>query len=57
MPHDVRDLDLDRFRPMLRLQVRNPRGEEGYVPALSCILPTPDNNSVNAVERSFFIID
>jgi hypothetical protein len=34
-----------------RLKVRNPRGEEGYVPALCCILPTPDSSAANAVER------
>ena len=32
--------------------MRNSRGEEGYVPALSCLLPTPDFNANNAVERS-----
>lgn len=34
-----------------RLKVRNTRGEEGYVPALCCLLPTPDFNANNAVER------
>lgn len=32
-------------------QVRNSKGEEGYVPAISCILPTPDNSALTAVER------
>lgn len=34
-----------------QLKVRNPRGEEGYVPALSCVLPIPDSSAVHALER------
>jgi hypothetical protein len=33
------------------LRVRNSSGEEGYVPALSCVIPTPDNSALTAVER------
>jgi len=33
------------------LKVRNTRGEEGYVPAMPCMLPTPDNTAITAVER------
>lgn len=32
-------------------QVRNTRGEEGYIPSLSCLLPSPDINAANAIER------
>lgn len=33
------------------LRVRNSNGDEGYVPALSCIIPTPDYSALTAVER------
>lgn len=34
-----------------QLKVRNPRGEEGYVPSLSCVLPIPDSSVLHALER------
>lgn len=34
-----------------QLKVRNPRGEEGYVPSLSCVLPVPDSDAFHAIER------
>ena len=34
------------------VQVRNSSGDEGYIPTLSCVIPTPDDNALTAVERS-----
>ena len=35
----------------LCLKVRNSSGDEGYIPTLSCIIPTPDDNALTASER------
>ncbi|ESN99434.1 hypothetical protein HELRODRAFT_162982 [Helobdella robusta] len=32
-------------------QVKNMRGEEGFLPTMSCLIPTPDANAITAVER------
>jgi len=34
-----------------KLKIRNKSGQEGYVPALSCVLPSPDKNALTATER------
>ena len=49
--HEGEDLVVTDVTCPNRLRVRNSKGEEGYVPALCCILPTPDNSAVTAVER------
>ena len=32
-------------------QVRTSKGQEGYIPALTCVLPTPDKSALTASER------
>ena len=34
-----------------QLGIINSQGEEGYIPALCCILPTPDKNALSTAER------
>lgn len=33
------------------LKVKNLQGEEGFLPTLSCLIPTPDNDAFTTVER------
>ena len=35
----------------LLLKVRNENGQEGYVPTLSCVLPSPDKSAASVVDR------
>ncbi|ELU02287.1 hypothetical protein CAPTEDRAFT_213826 [Capitella teleta] len=41
---------LDATKPE-SIKVRTRKGQEGYIPALSCILPTPDRDALTASER------
>jgi hypothetical protein len=34
-----------------RVKIRNAKGDEGYIPALSCLLPSPDGSAFDAVDR------
>ena len=36
---------------LLSIQVRTPGGNEGFIPALCCILPAPDRNAATTIER------